>query len=232
MSEPVRRFYKSATIADDGAGIMLDTRRLRTPKGAVFAAPTRALAGAIAAEWDAQTEHIVPKRMPLTQLAFAAIDHTPQRRGELHDYVVKFSETDLVAHRAASPADLAARQADAWDGLRDWFAAFVGADLPVVTGVVAADVPASERAKVRAAAAALDDFRLTALAQAAGLAGSAVIGFAVTHGRITPDAAFKAAALDDLWSQEKWGHDAEAAARLDRQRAEFDNIARFIAALG
>ncbi len=226
-----RRFYKQATATPD-RGVALDERRLRTPGGNVFAAPTAALARAVADEWAAQGDAIMPASMPLTQLAFAALDHTPRRRDELVAYVEKYAETDLVCHRADSPAELVARQAGAWDGLRDWCAAFIGADLPVVTGVLAADVPSVERAKVRAAAEALDDFRLTALGQATGLAGSAVIGFALVHARLTAETAFAAAALDELWSLERWGEDAEARARLDTQRAEFENIARFIAALG
>lgn len=233
-TDKARRFYEAVTIAEaeGGYGVRLDQRNLRTPGGAVFTAPAKALAELCAAEWAAQETHIIPASMPITQLAFAAIDHTPRRREELGDYIAKFGETDLVCHRAEAPADLAARQATAWDSVRDWCAAFVGADLPVVTGILPATVSPGELAKLRAAALALDDFRLTALAQVAGLAGSAAIAFAFAHGALTPAAAFEAAALDDLWSQEKWGADAEAQTRLDRQRAEFDNVARFLAALG
>jgi chaperone required for assembly of F1-ATPase len=230
MSTP-RRFYKTAAATPEN-GVLLDQRALRTPGGAAFIAPTGALAGAVAAEWAAQGEQIAPAAMPLTQLAFAAIDHTPRRRGELIEYVAKYAETDLVCHRAESPAELIARQAKAWDPLRDWCAAFIGADLPVVTGVLPAAVPESVRARTAASAAALDDFRLTALAQAAGLAGSAVIGLALVHARLSAEAAFAAAALDELWSLEQWGEDAEARVRLDTQRAEFDNIAAFIRVLG
>lgn len=225
-----RRFYKTAAATPEH-GVALDERKLRTPGGTVFIAPTPALAQAVAAEWEAQDEQIVPASMPLTQLAFAALDWTPKSRDKLADYVAAYAETDLLCHRAESPADLAARQAAAWDGPLDWCAATIGAHLPVVTGVLAARDHQGEVAKVRAAAAALDDFRLTALAQATGLAGSAVIALTLLYGALTPQAAFEAAALDDLWSQERWGADAEAQARLDRQRAEFENIAHFIKAL-
>ncbi len=40
------------------------------------------------------------------------------------------------------------------------------------------------------------------------------------------------AALGDLWSLETWGGGIEARSRLDRQHAEFESIARFIATLG
>jgi chaperone required for assembly of F1-ATPase len=227
-----RRFYTNATVADDGAGIMLDARRLKTPRGTAFSAPTRALAEAIAAEWAAQGEFIAPSTMPLTQLAFAAIDHTPARRDDLVAYIAKFGETDLVCHRAEAPAPLIARQSTMWDPIIVWAAHDLGVMLPVVTGVLAARVPPESLETLAAHAAALDDFQLTALAQATGLAGSALIAFALLRQRIDAETAFALAALDDLWSQEHWGQDAEAQARLDRQRAEFENIARFIRMVG
>jgi chaperone required for assembly of F1-ATPase len=194
-------------------------------------APTPALAQAIADEWNAQGEHIVPAAMACTQLAFAAIDHTPQRRDELLDYIAKFGETDLVCHRAEAPGELLARQARSWDPLVAWGAGELGVMLPIVTGVVAAPVPAQSLETLRAHAGACDDFQLTALAQAAGLAGSALIAFALLRGWLDAESAFAAAALDELWAIDKWGEDAEARQRLDRQRAEFENIARFVAAL-
>lgn len=210
---------------------MLDERRLRTPRGAVFNAPTRALAEAMVAEWDAQAEHILPSTMPLTQLAFAAIDHTPQRRDELIQYIAKFGETDLICHRAESPAPLVARQTTLWDPMIVWAQHDLGVMLPVVTGILAAQVPAEALETLGAHAAALDDFQLTALSQAAGLGGSAIIAFALIRQRIDAETAFALTALDDLYGQQTWGQDAEAQARLDRQRAEFENIARFIGLL-
>jgi len=197
----------------------------------VFKAPTRALAEAVAREWEAQGERIAPVAMPLTQLAFAAIDWTPQSRDELARYVAAYAETDLCCHRTDRPAELIARQAAAWDPLVAFGAEALDVALPVVTGVIAAPADAATLARVRGHAEALDDGRLTVLAQAVGLAGSALIGFALLAGRLNAEQAFQAAALDTLWSLEHWGEDAEARAKLDTQRAEFENITRFIAAL-
>lgn len=228
-----RRFYKTATAveAEGGFGVALDERRLRTPGGAPFVAPTRALAEACAVEWEGQGEQIVPASIPLTQLAFAAIDWTPESRKQRAEYVVSYAETDLCCHRAEGPGELVVRQASVWDPLVAWAADALGAQLPVVTGVIAADVPPAALAALREAAARLDDFRLTALSQASGLTGSALIGFALLESEIDAEQAFAAAALDDLWSLERWGEDAEARARLDRVRAELDVLARFIGAL-
>ena len=228
MSDPVRRFYKTARVADDGAGVMLDERRLRTPKGAPLSAPSRALAEAVAAEWDAQEQHILPASMPLTQLAFAAIDHTPARRDSLTDYVTKFAETDLVAHRAEGPAPLVARQAAHWDPVIAWGARALGATLPVVAGVTPVRTHGAAIDVLRSHAAALDDFHLTALAQATGLAGSALIAFALLRGELSAARAFEAALLDELYQLESWGEDAEARARVERTRAEFASLEAFI----
>lgn len=228
-----RRFYKSAAVAEHegGFGVALDTRTLRTPGGAVFVGPTRALAQLCADEWAAQGEHIVPATMPASQMAFATLDWTAKNRDQICDYVAKFGETDLCCHRAETPADLAAHQAKLWDPLVTWGVETLGVSLPVVSGIVAARIEPQDLAKLRSHAAALDDFRLTGLAQAAGLAGSALIGFAVTLGAYNAERAFEAAALDNLWSLEKWGDDAEARARLERQRAEFVSIVRYLEAL-
>lgn len=226
-----RRFYKTTSVSEDGRGVMLDTRRLNTPSGTAFVTPTQKLAEAIAAEWDAQGEHIAPATMPLTQLAFAAIDHTPGRRVDLIAHVLKYAETDLLCHRADSPPGLVARQQARWSGPLEWAHAFLGTELPVVTGILAACVDKAEIAKLRAAAESLDDFKLTGLAHAIGLTGSAVLGFALLHGAVTAEAAFEAAALDELWSLETWGEDSEARAKLDRLRDDIAALARYFAAL-
>lgn len=228
--QTAKRFYKAATAA--GGSVMLDARALKTPAGHLFCAPTPALAEAVAGEWQAQTSEIVPARMPLTQLAFAAIDGGADARAERIAFVTKYGETDLCCHRAETPAELVARQAAAWDDLLAWGGEALGVRLPVVTGVVAARVEAGALEALASAAATLDDFRLTALAHATGLSGSALIGFALTRGRIGAEQAFAASALDDLWSLERWGEDAEARARLEKLRAALDAAARFVAALG
>lgn len=226
----IRRFYQDA-VATPELGVALDARTLRTPGGAVFTTPTHALANAVAQEWMAQGDEIVPSDMPLTQLAFAAIDWTAKSRVEQIGYIAAHAETDLVCHRADAPAALVARQAALWDPIVHW-AIGQGVMLPVVTGVVAARVEPASLQTLRQLASQMDDFRLTALAQAVGLSGSALIALAVVSGRLAADEAFAAAALDNLWSLEQWGEDAEARAKLDSQRAALENVARFVVALG
>ncbi|MDX2274905.1 MAG: ATP12 family protein [Hyphomonadaceae bacterium] len=233
QSSAPKRFYKQAGILEvaDGYGVALDGRAVKTPAGAEFRMPSRALAKAVSAEWAAQGERILPSAMPLTQFAFAAIDHTPGRRDELVRHVAKYGETDLCCHRASEPAALAARQAAAWDPLLGWVRSEFDLDLPVIVGVIAAKIDVATLDRLVHLARAQDDFRLTLLAHATGLAGSAIIGLALAHARIDGAQAYDAATVDEHWSIERWGEDDEARARLERMRAEFDTVAKFAAAL-
>jgi len=212
-AEPARRFYKQAVAqALDGAfTVALDGRTLKTPAGAPF--------------------RVLPAAMAITQLAFAAIDWTGRDRTSRINYIASYGETDLCCHRAGSPEGLVARQAATWDPLVAWGRRELGVVLPVVTGIVAARAASETLAAISERAALLDDFHLTALSQATGLSGSMLIAFALLYGEVDAQRAFEAAALDDLWSLERWGEDAEARTRLMRMRAEFDALAAFIACL-
>jgi chaperone required for assembly of F1-ATPase len=66
-----QRFYKIAHVDEDAGGfaIRLDGRAVRSPARRVLQAPTRALADALAAEWNTQGKLIDPLDMPLTRLA-------------------------------------------------------------------------------------------------------------------------------------------------------------------
>jgi chaperone required for assembly of F1-ATPase len=204
---------------------------LRTPAKAWFVTPTRALAEASAAEWNAQGDSIAPETMPLTRLINVALDRTPHARAEMAAQVARFGETDLLCHRAEKPGSLFDRQAQLWDPLLAWADTHLEASLIAAPGIFAHGQPKGALAALAARAAALDDFRLTGLAHAAGLAGSAIIAFALAEGRVDAANAFEAAALDYVFQLETWGEDKEARERLDNQLAEYLALERFFRAL-
>lgn len=228
-----KRFFNDATVGarDGGFAVLMDGRQLRTPGKAPFLVPTQPLADICAAEWRAQVDIVRPETMPMTRLVNVVIDHTPRTRARIVESIAGYAATDLVCHRAEAPVALTQRQADAWGPLVEWAARDLGAPLRVVTGVIAADQPREARAAFAAAAEAFDDFALTGLAQAVGIAGSGVIGLALARGRLDAEAAYKASCLDDLWQLETWGEDFIARKRLDGLKAEFDMLGAYFAAL-
>ncbi len=63
MRAPLRkRFYERASAGEGPAyPVLLDGRAIKTPAKNTLAAPVRSLAEAIAAEWDAQVDHVDPR---------------------------------------------------------------------------------------------------------------------------------------------------------------------------
>ena len=63
------------------------------------------------------------------------------------------------------------------------------------------------------------------------LTGSALLALAVSKGRLSAEAAWAAAHVDEDWNIERWGPDEEAMDRRSRRWAEMDAAARLVALL-
>lgn len=223
----MKRFYKAAEASADA--VLLDGKPVRTPGKNPLRLPTPALATAVAAEWAAQGEAILPETMPLTALASTAIDAVGPRRADITAAVARYGESDLLCYRADDDAALAEKQAQVWQPLLDWAARTHDAPLTVARGIMPVDQPAAAVAALRRAVEAADDWRLTALQLATGASGSLVIGLALLDGRIDADEAFEAAETDASWQIARWGEDAEATARRAALRADLAAARRFAA---
>ena len=79
---------------------------MKTPARAALALPTRALAEAVAEEWNAQGETLRPHTMKLTKLANTAIDRVAGNEAEVAAQILAYAN-DLLCYRAAAPAELA-----------------------------------------------------------------------------------------------------------------------------
>src|SRR4051812_34295305 len=130
-----KRFYKTAAANEDGA-VVLDGKKINTPARKPLAAPTRALAQALAAEWNAQKDVIDPARMPLTRLANAAIDAVADKPDEVAAEIEKYLGSDLVFYRAGQPAGLVERQVLHWDPVLAWARDGLGARFALAQGVM------------------------------------------------------------------------------------------------
>lgn len=233
----IKRFYKKAeAVPSDEAGrsgftVALDGRILRTPNKAALHLPTRALAEAIAAEWNAQGDSVDPQTMPMMTLACTAIDWVHEERVHAEDATAAFAEHDLVCYWAEDPPELVERQQAAWQPLLDWLTLSHDAPLIVINGILARPQPPASLAALRHTVEKLDDMTLTALHTVVSAGGSLVIGLALMQGRLNPDEAFATALLDELFQIELWGEDAEAAARHAGLRAEFHAAASFLTLL-
>jgi chaperone required for assembly of F1-ATPase len=222
MSTPHRkRFYKSAAATNDN-GVALDGKPLRTPLKQSLRLPTRALADAVANEWEAQGETIDPRNLILTKLANTAIDRVAGDRQRIIEEIVKFADTDQVSYRAEEPAALIARQAEHWNPVLDWAMAQLDAPFATTAGIVPRRQPEEALAAFARHVGKLDHWELTALHNLATMTGSALIAAMAIDGALDREAAWRAAFVDEDWETEHWGEDEEASLRRAAMRREFD----------
>ncbi len=222
-----RRFYKTVAVTEDH-GIALDGRTVKTPSRAPLHLPTRPLAEAVAAEWDAQTEQIDPASMILTKLANTAIDRVRPDRPRIVAEVVDYANSDLVCYRADAPEALAERHARAWDPVVDWARTALDAPFIVTSGIIHKPQPEAALKAHEAALAPLNDFHLAAYHSVMTLTGSALIAMMLARGATIPEAAWIAAHVDEDYQIEQWGQDEEAQARRAARYAEFMACCRFM----
>ena len=223
-----KRFYKSVLLADDGLSIQLDGRNLRSPAGSLLRLPTMSLASAIADEWRAQSDDIDPATLPLFSLAVTVVDRVIPQRDAIIAELSAYGGNDLLCYRD-DKEDLASRQQDQWQPWLDDLAENRGIALQIVTGIMPICQP--DAAKFPPLIAAYDDWRLGMLHRATTLSGSLVLGLGFVDMVIDDERMFTLAFLDELWQNEKWGTDFEAADRHECLRTELQDVARFLALL-
>jgi len=221
----MKRFYKEVSVApgEGGFHILLDGRGVKTPAGKPLALPTQKLADAVAAEWRAQGDAVVPASMPLLRLANTAIDGIAANRDQTIAAILRLGQNDLLCYRADAPPALVRRQCEGWDRWIAWADRVLGAKLRVVEGLIHADQPVEAQAALHDAVARQDDFALAGLHVIASITGSLVLGLAVAMGELSADDAFALSRIDEAHQAETWGTDAEAEARAKRLAEELDH---------
>jgi chaperone required for assembly of F1-ATPase len=226
---PIKRFYKTveAREAEGGAyALFLDGRAARTPGRNRLAARSLPLMERVAEEWERQRETIEPADMPLTRLLNSAIDGVARTLVETRAEILKYAASDLLCYRAEKPETLAERQRVAFDPVLDWAAEELSARFRLGAGVMHVEQPRDAIEAIRAAIEAFGDpVALAGLSAMTALSGSALLAIAVARGRLSPDEAWRAAHIDEDFEIEKWGFDAEAAARREARWREFEAAA-------
>lgn len=228
-ASPARRFYKQVSVAGAAAPftVKLDDRPLRTPLKRPLDLPTRPLAEAVAAEWQAQAQQIEPHRMPFTKLANTALDRVATDMDRIVGEIVDFAGSDLVCYRAANPPDLVERQARIWQPVLDWARQAFQGEFMATEGIVHVAQPPASLAALRRFLSTESPWTLTALHNMTTLTGSALISAMACERGLLPAEAWLAAHVDEDWQIEQWGWDEEARHRRAFRKREFDNCLRF-----
>jgi chaperone required for assembly of F1-ATPase len=229
----MKRFYRQVTVEPDEGGwrVLLDGRGIKTAGGRPQTVPTRALAEALAAEWDAQGEEIDPATLKLRHLADYTIDIVAPDRAKAIHGLLAYAETDTLCYRAEAGEALHLRQLEVWEPLIAAAELRWDVHFERVGGVIHRQQPLTMLARMEAVLETHSDFDLSALVLLASLSASLIVGLAAVCGETDADAEtlWGAANLEEDWQAELWGKDAEAEAHRARRLADFAAAMRFAA---
>lgn len=217
---PVRRFYQSVSVqptGDEGTWhVTLDERKLRTPKGSALDLPTKALADAIAEEWEAQEEHMKPHDMVMTTLGCTAVDLVGKQRDETITRMMPYLETDTICFEEDDASasglslpgsgDLLKLQQAEWGPVRAWFEQRFGVKVALAQGISLPAHPEATIATVKEALHRYDNWELTCVEQATTSAKSLITAVALVEKEgATAEDALRWSNLEEFYQIERWG---------------------------
>ncbi|MBU6235730.1 MAG: ATP12 chaperone family protein [Alphaproteobacteria bacterium] len=225
----MQKFYKQVSTGPAVGGgfvVLLDGRPVRTPAKALMVAPNKALADAMADEWAAQGELVIPDTMPLTQMLTTALDRA-DARAAMEEAVLAYIDSDLLCYLADEPEGLRLEQEKIWAPWLKWFEKRFGIGLATTYALARLDQPDAAHKQVEATVRAMDIHTFTVFHTVASIAGSIVIGLAFTEGAISPVEAWRCALCEELYYErlhdlEKHGLDPIEQKRRDALARDLD----------
>lgn len=226
----MKKFYKTADSGPvpGGYAVRLDGKPVKTPLKHPLLLGSAALAAAIAAEWQAQGDEIDPQAMPITQLANTLIDKAAGAdRAEMEKQLLEYAGSDLVCYFASHPAPLVKKHQETWSPLLGWIKERFGIALESVSGIRYHHQPAESLRKLEGLIKAFSAADFTVVQAATAVTGSVVIALALLEGRLSPDQAYEASCVDEIYQLETWGEDELARKRLNKIKTELGDITRF-----
>lgn len=225
----MKRFWTEARVVPRDAeyGIDLDGKPLCLPAGSPLAVPSRKLAEAIAAEWNAASGDIAPDALAFTRLAGTALERIAPDPAPVRAGLLAYGRADLLCYRTVEPAALAAQQHASWQPWLDWAERTIGARLESTSGIAALNQPATAMAALGRHIDRRDSWSLASLGVTVPALGSLVLGLAVDRGALAPGDAHALAILDEIWQERRWGTDPESQARRAALAAEIASAAAF-----
>jgi len=207
--------------------VYLDGKAQPTPGKHPFTVPTKALADAIAAEWQAHKK-FAPSKMPLTSLAYTAIDRIHGQEAQIIEALLVYVDTDTLSYRATSSETLAQRQQGEWDPILAWAGKKFGARWEVTSGVMPLQQPKALHDSLQKYLQTLNAMRLSAACLLASGLSSLALALAVLEKRVDAAEAFRLSRLEEEAQAERWGRDADSDGRAQRLKDEVLTAERFL----
>ena len=199
----------------------------QTPAKNPFTIPAPALAAAIEAEWAGGAKYS-PQTMPLTVLAYTAIDRIAEQKEGVIEALLVYVDTDTLSYRSDHSQALRERQEQEWGAVLKWLASRYDAIWQVTSGIMPIEQPQALHDAIRRHLASLDAFALSGFCVLASGFSSIALALAVIGGHVGAKEAFALSRLEEEAQAEQWGRDAEADKRAQKMQEEILAAERFL----
>lgn len=148
-------------------------------------------------------------------------------REEIIQRLLQFSMTDMLLFWGADK-ELVKRQEQQWLPVLEWARDEFKAEFVKTHGLEVPEANKAAAIRLQNFMESLSDKELAAFYLAALNMRSVLLAAALIKGRLSAEQAYQAAYLEELFQAEKWGSDAEAAAKREERRQELLGIASFL----
>lgn len=203
-----KRFYRGTSViqSDSKWEVTLDHRRLKTPNGKVLAVSNEPLARAIAAEWDAQTEHITQPTMHLTALCNTALDNPGKLTShDITSYLLDYFATDTLLFHSEEEKELQIMQEKKWTPVIQWFEKRFNVTQEVATGLLPPPVTVETRAILARYFLSYDFSALSAMSFGVEALKSPILMLACVERHLEPKEAVLLSRLEEEYQLMRWG---------------------------
>ncbi|CAG9858523.1 unnamed protein product [Phyllotreta striolata] len=227
-----KRFYKNTGIlrSDGKFEITLDQRKLKTPKGNVFAIESEPLALAVANEWNSQKDKIYQSKMHLTTLCNTALDNPNNlTKYDIVNYISNCLDTDTILFQANEEEDLFKLQIQEWDPVIEWFNEKYDVHLSKSVQMDIPPVSEKDKAQVTKHLMSYNFPAVTGFMYGVDTLKSVILTLACIERFISPEKAVLLSRLEEEYQTGRWGR-VEWAHDLSQQdlQARLSAVALFV----
>lgn len=205
----IKRFYRKTNILSNGGKyeIALDQRKLKTPKGKIFEVNNKALALAVAAEWEAQKNIIEKESMHLTALCNTVLDNpNNQTKPDMVNSIVHCLEMDTILFHSSERDDLYKLQVKKWDPLVQWFCDHFKVDIVKTQSIETPTVPIETKTVISRHLLSYSCDAIHGFLYAVNALKSVIITLATIERVITVEEAVKLSCLEEEYQTSHWGN--------------------------
>lgn len=217
-----KRFYKNASVVENNGHfeVNLDSRKLKTPLGAIFQVDSEPLALAVANEWMSQQGDVMLSQMHINGLCNTCVDNPGQTTKEvLVKSILDFLETDTLLFFGEDTQDpsaiaLVEQQRQKWSPIILWFRERFDCDVHPTQSLEAKCVSQEDLAKLEKHLLSYSWAAINGLSFGVDAVKSLILGLAVLERRVTVEEAVKLTRLEldfqlEHWGEVEWAHTLE-----------------------